>query len=93
MTLTGALNLDTVARTGDLGVNSVGLRLLARRIPVIGPVPVALIAEASTLLANRAVHLRITGTVRNPVLRLEPLALTEEAVRYFLLQAAIPLPQ
>jgi translocation and assembly module TamB len=83
--LQGRVDLDATASTGDLG-NAVALQLLATRIPAVGPVPVGLIAQVSAFFANRVIHLRITGTLRNPVIRVDPVdLLTEEAVRYFVL--------
>jgi hypothetical protein len=91
--LSGRLNLDATARTGTLGINPSFLRLLGLKLPMAGPVPVALIAEVTSYLSNRVVHLSIGGAVRNPVVRVEPLPLlTEEAVRYFLDRANVPLP-
>jgi hypothetical protein len=84
--LQGRLDLDATAGTGNLGVNAVGLRLLAQRIPAVGPLPVGLIAQVTAFFANRLVHLHIGGTLRNPTIRVDPLALlTEEAVRFFVL--------
>ncbi len=91
--LNGRLDLNATAQTGDLGLNAPGLRLLARGVPAIGPVPVTLIAQASALLANRVIHLRITGTTQSPVVRIDPIALlTEEAIRVFLTRYVVPLP-
>jgi hypothetical protein len=56
-------------------------------------VPVALIAQVSALLADRVVHLRVTGTVRSPTVRLDPVRLlTDEAVRFFLYNVVFPVP-
>jgi translocation and assembly module TamB len=87
----GRLDLDASAATGDLGVNPTVVRSLGLRIPTVGPIPLAVLAEASSYLSNRVVHLRITGTVRNPAPRVEPLQLlSAEAVRYFLGRVNIP---
>jgi hypothetical protein len=59
--------------------------VLALRLPAVGPIPVGLIARVSEVLANRLVHLRLTGTLKNPQVVVEPARLlTEEAVRFFL---------
>jgi hypothetical protein len=93
VTLGGRLNLDVTARTGTLGVNPNFLRVLGLKLPIAGPVPVALIAEVTSYLSNRVIHLTVTGTIRSPVVRVEPLSLlTEEAVRYFLERSNVPLP-
>jgi uncharacterized protein involved in outer membrane biogenesis len=91
VSLEGRLNLDVTARTGNLAALPVGLRLLGLRIPIAGPIPLSLITEASLLLARSTVHLSVTGSVRNPVVTVEPLRLlTEQAVRYFILRAIVP---
>jgi hypothetical protein len=93
VSLEGRLNLDVNARTGNIAALPAGLRLIGLRIPAIGPIPVSLIVEASFLLARSTVHLRVTGSVRNPVVQVQPLELlTEEAVRYFILRAVLPTP-
>jgi len=85
VTIDGRLDLDVVANTGRLAGQSTGVRMLARRVPMIGPVPVALIVEANELIANRLIFLSINGTTRSPVIRVEVLrTLSEEAVRFFL---------
>ena len=60
--------------------------------PAAGPMPINLLAQASTFLANRLIHLRVTGTVRSPTIQVEPIALlAEEAVRFFLNPTALPI--
>lgn len=89
----GRLNLEATANTGQVGVNPAFLRLLGLRIPAVGPVPLTLVLQASSYLANRVIHLGVTGTVRNPVVRVEPVSLlTEEAVRFFLNRSNVPVP-
>jgi translocation and assembly module TamB len=87
----GRLDLDATAATGLLSVNPNALRTLGLRIPAAGPIPVGVLLQATAFLSNRTVHLRVSGTVRNPVLRVEPLELlTEEAARLFLSSAGVP---
>ena len=53
----------------------------------------ALLQETSNLLANRVIYLEVTGTVRNPVIRVRVLPLlSEEAVRFFLNRSNLPVP-
>lgn len=93
MTTQGRLDLDVTGRSGDFGVNAPAIRLIARRIPAVGPIPVSLIADISSLVAGRVVRLHVTGTTRNPVVQFSPIAqLTTEAVRFIIDQANIPLP-
>ncbi len=94
VTRTGRISLDSTATTGSLtGLNNATLLVLARQIPQVGPVPVALIAEASTFLANRVVQLHIGGTLRNPSVQVQPVALlTEEAVRLLLGRVNVSVP-
>jgi hypothetical protein len=80
--LAGNLNLEVTAQTGLYAARTNGLR---SRIPVIGAIPRLLLYEANTLLAAAVVHLRVTGTVAAPVVRIEPLVtLTDDVVRFFL---------
>jgi uncharacterized protein involved in outer membrane biogenesis len=93
MSLEGRLNLNVIAKTGDVGLPTLRLGAIGVRIPVAGPVPLVLLQEASALLANRVIYLEVTGTVRNPVIRVRPLQmLSEEAVRFFLNRANLPIP-
>jgi translocation and assembly module TamB len=83
--LAGNLNLEVTARTGLYGLNAARANSLRSRIPLIGTIPRVLLYEANTLLAAAVVHLRVTGTVSAPVIRIEPLVtLTEDVVRFFL---------
>ncbi len=87
------LDLQATVQTGVVAVNPVLLRLLRVRIPLSGAIPLSLISEASTLLSNHVIHLAVTGTVRSPVVRVQVLqTLTDEAVRFFLLQATPAIP-
>jgi hypothetical protein len=85
VTLAGRLDLEvTASPTPLLGDRSALGRLIAR-VPPAGAVPLTVLAEAAALLSPRLLHLRVTGTVRNPTVRVETLsALTEEALRFVL---------
>ena len=57
----------------------------------VGPIPVGLIFQATELLSNRLIRLRITGTTKSPHVQVEALqVLSEEAVRFFLTRALVP---
>jgi translocation and assembly module TamB len=89
-TLAGRLNLQVTSRTDDRS-SIPGLGLL--RAPAEGTMPLSLLTEASILLANRVVRLRVAGSVHNPVIQVEPnRLLSEEAVRFFLRPAALVAP-
>jgi hypothetical protein len=94
VTLQGRLDLQVIARTSTLGgIDPLALRLLAREVPTIGPVPVGLIVRVSDLIANRVVYLRLAGTVKAPTIRVEPLrALSEEATRFLIRQLLSQTP-
>jgi translocation and assembly module TamB len=94
VTLSGRLDLEATASTGTLGINPNALRLLGVRLPPVGPIPLGTIVQASAYLSNRVVHLRVTGTVKNPSVQIDPLPLlTEEAIRFFLGAAVgVPMP-
>lgn len=83
-TLQGRLDLDATANT-SAPFRANGAQNLNARIPALGTIPLRLLAEATSLLAGRLLHVRVTGTWRSPNIRLAPvLTLTEEAVRFFL---------
>jgi translocation and assembly module TamB len=94
LNLAGNLNLEVTAQTGLYCLNRARANSISSRIPLVGAIPRLVLYEASTLLAAAVVHLRVTGTVHAPVVRLEPLVtLTEDVVRFFLgsaLRVAIP---
>ena len=86
VTTQGRLNLDVVARTGQVGVNAPILRLLG--VASVGSLPAASLVRASQWLSNRSLNLRVTGTLRSPTVRVETLPLlTEEVVRFFLFRS------
>jgi translocation and assembly module TamB len=83
--LAGNLNLDVTAQSGLYCLNPNQTNSVRSRIPIIGAIPRLVLYEASSLLSAAVVHLRVTGTVHSPVVRLEPLLLmTEESIRFFL---------
>ncbi len=92
--LAGNLDLEVTAQTGLNCINPARTNSISTRIPVVGVIPRLLIYEATALLSPAVVHLHVTGTVRAPVIRIEPLlTLTDEAVRFFLggaLRVGIP---
>lgn len=93
VTTAGRLNLEVTATTGAVGVGSGTLRLLGLRLPAVGPVPLALVMQVTDYLSSRSVRLRVSGTVRSPTVRVEPLSLlTDEAVNFFLAPYRVPVP-
>src|SRR5207253_2265004 len=93
VTLDGRLDLEATATTERFGINPNALRLLGLRIPTFGPIPLALALEITAALSNRVIHLRITGTVQNPTVRIDTTRLlTDEAIRFFLGQVGLPVP-
>ena len=91
--LDGRLDLEATASTERFGVNPNAVRLLGLRLPVAGPIPVSLALEVTAALSNQVVHLRITGTVRNPNVRIDTTRLlTDVAIRFFLGQSGVPVP-
>jgi hypothetical protein len=87
VTTTGRLNLDVTAATSVLKVGNGLLRGIGLHVSS-GPLPIALLAEITNRLAGTSLHLIVSGTLRDPVVRVEPLSLlTDEAARFFLLRA------
>ena len=86
---TGRLDLDVVYNTGSVGPNIPLLRVVARNIPAIGPIPVGLIVRVSEALSNRVVRVAVGGTTRSPSYSVNAARLlTENAVRFFATQYA-----
>jgi translocation and assembly module TamB len=93
VTLLGRLDLHVLVNTGTLGVNPTFVRFLGLRIPAAGPIPVTLLLEASTYFSNRLIRLRVTGTVRSPIITIQPFSLlSEEALRFFINRSNLPVP-
>jgi hypothetical protein len=94
VTLAGRLDLEVTAQTGLFCLSPNRRDSFGSRIPVLGAIPRLILFEASALVANQIVHLKVTGTVSSPSVRIQPLlTLTEDAVRFFfgrLLAPAIP---
>jgi hypothetical protein len=83
--LDSRVDLTVVATTGRLAIDPRVLRAFGLRVPAFGPIPIGLILEVSNYLSNRTVILSVTGTVNNPIVRVNVARLLgEEAVRYFL---------
>jgi uncharacterized protein involved in outer membrane biogenesis len=87
VTTAGRLNLDVTATTQVVGTGAAGVRLLFLRLPLAGPLPLSLLLDATGYFSSTSIHLIVTGTVRSPTVRVEPLSLlTDEAARFFLLR-------
>ncbi|MFM7150842.1 MAG: AsmA-like C-terminal region-containing protein [Gemmataceae bacterium] len=85
----GRLDLDVMAQTSSPTINPVLLRSILLRLPPVGPIPVVLVFRATEIMADRIIHMRITGTVGTPRVNVEPVRLlSEQAVRFFLNKAA-----
>jgi hypothetical protein len=83
--LNGRLDLDVIAQTGQLGIDPRLLKLIGVRIPAFGPIPVSLILEITAFLSNRTVQGTVTGTIQQPIVRVNlARLLSEEAIRFFL---------
>ena len=92
VTLQGRLDLDVLANTGRVGVNPNLLDLLGLGLPAVGPIPAEVILRASDYFSNRLLRLRVGGTIRSPSVRIDPVTLlTDEAIRFFLNRANLPL--
>jgi hypothetical protein len=84
----GRLDLNVLAKTGQLNARTQAIALLASRVALFVSPPVALLLEVTQFLSNQVINLEITGTVRSPTVRLQPLQLLgQEAARFFLYQA------
>jgi hypothetical protein len=87
----GRVDLSVVAHTGTIGPEAPAGRLFGLKLPTAGPLPLTLIQNVSAFLSNRTVRLTITGTTRNPIVRVNVGALlSEEAVRFLLGRYVLP---
>ena len=78
------------SKTGTINLQNERLRLLGLRVPQVGVIPISLVQEASGLLSSRLINLQVSGTARNPAIRLRPVPLlAEEAVRFFLRRGGV----
>jgi hypothetical protein len=94
VTLQQRLNLDVMATTAQFGIDPAYLRLLGLSLPAVGPISLGLLNEATSYLSNRLIRLRVTGTVRVPSIQVSPLLLLgETAVRFFIGDTRVPIPQ
>jgi hypothetical protein len=93
LTTAGLLNLQATARVGVLGANGPLAAVFGPRLQALGAIPAGVLARGATLLAGQVIHFHIGGTIRNPVIQIQPLSiLTEEAFRFFLAPAGVGVP-
>ena len=65
------------------------LQLLLKAFPPFGPVPIGLLLKVTSLLSDRMILLKITGTPRAPQVQVAPVRLlSDQAARFFLTRAA-----
>ena len=84
VTVQGRLDLDVTGNTSQRGQAGLVLRLLGFEVPLNGQIPFNILKEATAFLVRQLVHLHVTGTIRSPVIQVEPLpVLTEGALRFF----------
>ena len=90
-TFAGRLNMDVTATTGQEGPADALLELADSPLMLAAPAPVALIAKANKALKNRVVHVQISGSATNPMLRLNPgKQLGQQAIQFFLTPNYLP---
>jgi hypothetical protein len=93
ITTAGLLNLQATARTGVLGATGPLAAILGPRLQALGAIPAGVLARGTTLLAGQVIHFHIGGTVRHPVIQIQPLSLlTQEAFRFFFAPAGFAIP-
>jgi hypothetical protein len=91
VTLAGRLNLSVTATTQALPIDPFLLRLLGITSDV-GPLPVSAILRITEFLQNRVIYAQVTGSIRQPTVRIKPLAiLSDEAARYFVQRSLLGL--
>jgi hypothetical protein len=88
VSFSGRLDLNVIAKTGQLNARARAIALLASRIALVVSPPVGLLMEATQFLSNQVINMDVTGTVRSPTVRIKPLQLLgQEAAQFFLYQA------
>ncbi len=93
VTTAGLLNLQAIARVGVLGANGPLAAIFGPRLLSAAAIPVSALTAGATLLAGQVIHFHVGGTVRSPVIQIQPLTtLTEEAFRFFLAPAGFAGP-
>lgn len=85
VTTAGLLNLNALARTGVLGASGPLAAVFGPRFAAAAAIPASVLSAGAVLLAGQVVRFHLGGTVRSPVIQIQPLSsLTEEAFRFFL---------
>ncbi|HVX14782.1 MAG TPA: AsmA-like C-terminal region-containing protein [Pirellulales bacterium] len=87
VTLAGRLDMNVTAQTGDLNPSSRALTMVASRVLLVAAPPVGALMTVTQFLSNQVINLEVTGTIRSPTIRIQPLQLVgQEAAQFFLLQ-------
>jgi hypothetical protein len=90
VTVSGRLDLNVTANTGQVGPNIGLLRRFGLLIPAVGPIPLSVIQDVSDFLSYRTLKLHVGGTTRSPSVQVNTAALLgDEAIR-FLLRRYVP---
>jgi hypothetical protein len=90
LTTTGRLDMEAIALVGAEVLAGVSPSLVSR-VPPTGPVPSPALTELCRLVTDRAVHFRITGNMRSPITRVEPLkSLDDETARFLIGTGLVP---
>ncbi len=93
VTTAGLLNLNALARTGVLGASGPLAAVFGPRFLTAAAIPASVLSAGAVLLAGQVVRFHVGGTVRHPVIQIQPLSsLTEEAFRFFLAPAGFAGP-
>ncbi len=84
----GRLNLGLFVATGSNGLLQLNLQRIAQRVALQAIIPLPVIFEVADLFQNRALVLDVRGTLRNPIVRLDPAeTFREESVRFLIREA------
>jgi hypothetical protein len=83
--LNGSLRMNATASTSQLSANPTIARILFEQLPLATPVPIGVLTSANRFLADRVIYMQVSGSVRNPIIRVLPVPLLRDAaVRFFL---------
>ena len=88
VSISGRLDLSVTAKTGQLSGGTRAIAWVLAKVTLVAAPPVGVLLEATQFLSNQVINLEVTGTIRSPTIRVQPLQLLgQEAAQFFLYQA------
>ncbi len=85
----GRMDVSAVVSTGNFDLEAAALATLVQRVSTTSAVPVAAIIQVNRLFSSRTLYFDLLGPLRDPRIRLKPLATLREGATNFLLRRAV----